>query len=208
MLEARSSSVPEEVKTVAKNEDVDADKLRTRLAEGRVIVARNVARREKVKVLGVGEGLSTKVNVNIGTSATVYDLDMEKKKAAIAVEYGSDTIMDLSTGGDLDKVRAALMKASEPLPFGTVPTYQAWIEAAKKHKGLPTEDLFFNVIERQLKDGVDFMTIHAGMTRQLADRMIKGNRTAPTVSRGGAMLAAWMLETDAENPYTRTGTTC
>jgi phosphomethylpyrimidine synthase len=201
MLEARSGSVPEDIKVIAEREDINPDKLRTRLAQGRIIIARNIKRRGKVKVLGVGEGLSTKVNVNIGTSATVYDLEMEKKKAQVAVEYGSDTIMDLSTGGDLKKVRTALMEASEPLPFGTVPTYQAWIEGIQKNNGLPPEDLFFKVIEAQLKDDVDFMTIHTGITRQLASNMVKGNRIAPTVSRGGAMLAAWMLENDKENPY-------
>ena len=201
MLEARSGSIPEEVRIIAKNEDVDADKLRTRLAQGRVIIARNLRRSGRGRALGIGEGLSTKVNVNIGTSATVYDLDMEKEKARVAVEYGSDTIMDLSTGGDLDKVRTALMESSDPLPFGTVPTYQAWIEGVKKHKGLPPEDLFFKVIEDQLETGVDFMTIHAGITKNLASRMVKGNRLAPTVSRGGAMLAAWMLENETENPY-------
>lgn len=201
MIEARLGSVPEELKIIAEQENVAPEKLRTRLAEGRIIVTRNLRRTGKVLIFGIGEGLSTKVNVNIGTSATVCNLEMEKEKARIAVEYGSDTIMDLSTGGDLDKVRTELMKASEPLPFGTVPTYQVWIEGAQKHGGLPSEDLFFNVIEKQLNDGVDFMTIHAGITRQLAQRMVKSNRIAPTVSRGGAMLAAWMLEKGRENPY-------
>jgi len=201
MAEAQSGSVPEELRIIAKQEAVPPEKLRTRLAEGRIIVTRNLRRAEKVRIFGIGEGLSTKVNVNIGTSPTVCNLEMEKEKACIAVKYGSDTIMDLSTGGDLDKVRRELMKASEPLPLGTVPTYQVWIEGAQKHGGLPSEDLFFNVIERQLKDGVDFMTIHAGITQQLAERMVKSNRIAPTVSRGGAMLAAWMLETGRENPY-------
>jgi len=202
MLEAKSGAVPEEVKALAKLEGVDPNKLRTKLAEGRVIIIRNALKRlEKVRLTGIGEGLSTKVNVNIGTSATVCDLEMEKEKARVAVEYGSDAIMDLSTGGNLDEVRAILMKESEPLPFGTVPTYQSWIEGIKKYKGLPSEDWIFNVIERQLKDGVDFMTIHAGITKELAQRVVKGKRVAPTVSRGGAMLTAWMLELDEENPY-------
>lgn len=202
MLEAKSGSVPEEVKVLAKLEGTDPDKLRTRLAEGRVIIIRNaLIRYGKVRVTGIGEGLSTKVNVNIGTSATVCDLEMEREKARVAVKYGSDTIMDLSTGGNLDEVRATLIKESEPLPFGTVPIYQSWIEGVQRYKGLPPEDWLFNVIERQLKEGVDFMTIHAGITRELAQRMVKGKRIAPTVSRGGAMLAAWMLQLDKENPY-------
>jgi len=201
MAEARSGSLPDELKIVAKQENVSPDKLRRRLAEGRIIVARNPRRLGKVRIVGIGEGLSTKVNVNIGTSATVCNLEMEREKARIAVEYGADTLMDLSTGGDLDGIRRELIKASEPLPFGTVPTYQAWIEGVQKHGGLPSEDLFFSVIERQLRDGVDFMTIHAGITRRLALMMMKAKRIAPTVSRGGAMLAAWMLETGRENPY-------
>ena len=201
MMEARSGTTPEELKIVAKQEGISQEKLRRRLTEGRIIVPRNLRRSGKVRIFGIGEELSTKVNVNIGTSATVCDLEMEKEKARIAVKYGSDTIMDLSTGGPLDEIRSELMRASEPLPFGTVPTYQAWIEGVQMHDGLPSKDLFFKVIERQLKDGVDFMTIHAGITRSLAQAMVKSDRIAPTVSRGGAMLAAWMLEKEKENPY-------
>ncbi|MCS7119803.1 MAG: phosphomethylpyrimidine synthase ThiC [Nitrososphaerota archaeon] len=201
MLEARSGSIPEEVEAVAKKEGLEADKLRMRLAEGRVIIPRNFRRSGRVNLIGVGEGLSTKVNVNIGTSATVLDLEMERAKAGIAVKFGSDTIMDLSTGGDLDEARRVLMEASEPLPFGTVPTYQVWIDGIRKFGGLPDEDFFLKVVERHLKDGVDFMTIHAGLTRDLAEAMAKSGRVAPTVSRGGAMLAAWMLERGEENPY-------
>jgi len=201
MMEARSGIIPEELKIVAKQEGISQEKLRRRLTEGRIIVPRNLRRSGKVRIFGIGEGLSTKVNVNIGTSATVCDLEMEREKARIAVKYGSDTIMDLSTGGSLDEIRLELMKASEPLPFGTVPTYQAWIEGVQKHGDLPSKDLFFKVVERQLKDGVDFMTIHAGITRSLAEAVVKSDRIAPTVSRGGAMLTAWMLEKERENPY-------
>ncbi|HDM88415.1 MAG TPA: phosphomethylpyrimidine synthase ThiC [Candidatus Bathyarchaeota archaeon] len=201
MLEAQTGASPEELKVISKQEGVSVEKLRARLAEGRIIVIRNLCRAGRVRIFAIGEGLSTKVNVNIGTSATVCDLDMEREKARIAVRYGSDTIMDLSTGGDIDKVRSDLMKASEPLPYGTVPTYQTWIESIQKHKSLPSEDDFFSVIEKQLRDGVDFMTIHAGITFQLAKRVIKSSRIAPIVSRGGAMLAAWMLENEKENPY-------
>ncbi len=203
MLEAKHGSTPEEVKVIAEREGVNPDRLRDRLADGRVIIIRNTRRSGKVNIIGIGEGLSTKVNVNIGTSATVCDLEMEKEKARVAVKYGSDTIMDLSTGGDLDEIRRMLMRESEPLPFGTVPMYQAWIEGVKRGSGLPDEDWFFKIIERQLRDGVDFMTIHAGITKELTQRMMKCERIAPTVSRGGAMLAAWMLELDRENPYYR-----
>ena len=122
MLESRSGSIPEEVIIVAKEEGVDVNKLRTRLAEGRVIILRNTRRQGKVKILGVGEGLFTKVNVNVGTSTSVYNLNMEKEKARVAVKYGADTIMDLSISENVREIRMVLMKESEPLPFGTVPT--------------------------------------------------------------------------------------
>uniref|UniRef100_A0A7C4JKW0 Phosphomethylpyrimidine synthase n=1 Tax=Ignisphaera aggregans TaxID=334771 RepID=A0A7C4JKW0_9CREN len=201
MLECRAGSIPDEVMFVAKAEDIDASKLARRLSEGRAIIPRNARRSGKIKVIGVGEGLSTKVNVNIGTSGTVADLDMEKQKARIAVEYGADTIMDLSTGGDLQEIRRILMKESEPLPFGTVPTYQAWIEGVKKFNGLPTADWFIKIVEEHLKDGVDFMTIHAAITQDLASKALKSQRIQPVVSRGGAIFTVWMLETGEENPY-------
>jgi len=203
MLECRAGSIPDEVMAVAKVEDVDVIKLARRVAEGRVVIPRNARRLGKVKSVGVGEGLFTKVNVNIGTSGTVVDIEMEKQKARIAVKYRSDTIMDLSVGGDLTEIRRVLMNESEPLPFGTVPTYQAWIEGVKKFNGLPPADWFLKVVEEHLRDGVDFMTIHAGITRDLAEKALKSDRVQPIVSRGGAMLAAWMLEAGEENPYYR-----
>ena len=201
MLEARSGSIPDEVREVAKAEGVDPLKLAKRLAAGRVIIPRNVRRAGRVRVIGIGEGLTTKVNVNIGTSGTVVNLDMEREKARVAVKYGSDTIMELSTGGDLRHIRRVLLKESEPLPFGTVPTYQAWIEGVRKYGGLPPADWFLKVVEEHLRDGVDFMTIHAGITKELAGKAVRSGRVEPIVSRGGAMLAAWMLELGEENPY-------
>ncbi len=203
MLEARNGSIPEEVEIVARMENVDPVKLAHRLTSGRVIIPRNNGRRGRVKVIGVGEGLSTKVNVNIGTSGTLVDLEMEKEKAHIAVKYGSDTIMDLSTGGDISEIRRVLLRESEPLPFGTVPTYQAWIDGVKKYDGLPPSDWFLRIVEEHLRDGVDFMTIHAGITRELGEKAVKSKRVQPIVSRGGAMLTVWMLETGEENPYYR-----
>jgi len=200
MLVARSGGVPDELYELSKIEGVEVEKLRKLLAEGKIIVVRNV-RRKNVKIVGIGRELTTKVNVNIGTSATVLNLDMEKEKARIAVKYGADTIMDLSTGGNLSEIRRELMKASEPLPFGTVPTYQAHIEGVQRFKALPPEDFYLKVVEEHLRDGVDFMTIHAGITLELARKAVRSGRVEPIVSRGGAMLAAWMLENSSENPY-------
>lgn len=201
MLECRSGSIPDEVIVIAKTEDLDLSKLVRRVAEGRIVIPRNSRRLGKVRTVGIGEGLKTKVNVNIGTSGTIVDIGMEKQKARIAVTYGADTVMDLSTGGDLTDIRRILMKESEPLPFGTVPTYQAWIEGVKKYNGLPPEDWFIKIVEEHLHDGVDFMTIHAAITHELAKKAVNSNRIQPIVSRGGSMLAAWMLETGEENPY-------
>ena len=202
IIEARNGSIPDELYAIAKNEGVDVNKLRTEVAKGRIIIPRNIRRVDKVKLIGIGEGLTTKVNTNIGTSGTVFNINMEIEKAKNALKYGSDTIMDLSIGGDLDKNRRILLKEAEPLPFGTVPTYQAWIDGVKKFNGINiSSDWFLKVVEKQLMDGVDFMTIHAGISRDLAFKSVKSSRIMPTVSRGGAMLTAWMLENNEENPY-------
>ncbi|MEM0311238.1 MAG: phosphomethylpyrimidine synthase ThiC [Ignisphaera sp.] len=188
------------IKGVASAEGVDVDFVRRGVEGGRIVVFGNV-RRRGLKLVAIGEGLSTKVNVNIGTSGTVVDIDMEVEKARVAVEYGSDTIMNLSTGGDLDEVRKRLIDASKPLPFGTVPTYQAWIEGVARYGLSIPSDFFISVVEKQLRDGVDFMTIHAGISKELAEKALKSNRLMPIVSRGGSMLAVWMLENNSENPY-------
>jgi len=188
------------LKDVAKFEGVDVEFLLRGLSSGRIILFGNV-KRSFVKPVAIGEGLFTKVNVNIGTSGTVVDLGMEVKKARVAVDFGADTIMDLSTGGNLDEIRRTLIEASKPLPFGTVPTYQAWIEGVARFGTAIPSDYFISVVERQLRDGVDFMTIHAGVSRELALKAVRGSRLMPSVSRGGTMLAVWMLENASENPY-------
>lgn len=200
---ARSGSTPEEARVIAKLEGLQPEKVKSRIADGKIVVARNLKRMGEVRIVGIGEGLSTKVNVNVGTSTAVVDVEMEIRKAKIALEYGSDTIMDLSVGGDLDYIRRRILEASKPLPLGTVPIYQAAIEAAKK-KGSPilmSEDDFFNAVEKHLKDGVDFTTIHAGITRELALKALKSDRVEPIVSRGGSILAAWMIHNEDENPF-------
>lgn len=201
MGDARSSSVVEELVEISRAEGVDYDFLRRAVASGRVIVPRN-AGKKRARLVGIGEGLSTKVNVNIGTSGVLVDLDMELKKLKVALEYGADTVMDLSTGGDLDSIRRILIDNSNGIPFGTVPAYQAWIEGVREYNGVHfPEDFFFKVLEKHLRDGVDFMTIHAGITRELAEKAVKSNRIMPIVSRGGSMIAVWMFENGAENPF-------
>lgn len=197
----RNEVSDEELREVARIEGVDYEYLRRGIVTGRIIVVRN-NKRHRVRLVAIGEGLRTKVNVNVGTSGTVVNPELEVEKVKVAVKYGTDTIMDLSTGGNLDEVRRKLIDASEGTPFGTVPTYQAWIEGVAKFGGtnIPS-DWFIRVVEKHLKDGVDFMTIHAGITRELAMKALKSERIAPIVSRGGSMLAVWMVENNDENPY-------
>ncbi len=199
---ARSGRVTEEMKIVAREEGISPEKIRDRVASGRVVILRNI-NHDGVKPRGVGLGLLTKVNVNVGTSAQVCNIELEIEKVKVAVRYGADTVMDLSTGGDLDQIRRILIKTADGLPFGTVPTYQVFIEAYKKHRsGVEfTVDDLFNTVEKHLKDGVDFMTIHAGVTKELAEKLLKSDRVIPVVSRGGEFIIAWMLRHGEENPY-------
>lgn len=197
--EAREGRIPQEVGLAARREGVDERKLARRLAEGRAVLMRNIKTPEKVAA--VGAGLSTKVNVNLGTSSEVVDLKTELEKVKIANKWG-DTLMDLSVGGDLDEIRRAVLGESR-LPVGTVPTYQAFIDSFKKKGGGAyfDEDELFDVVERHLKDGVAFMTIHAAVTRDLTIKALRGGRIIPIVSRGVDMIIGWMLHNNRENPF-------
>ncbi|MDI6847950.1 MAG: phosphomethylpyrimidine synthase ThiC [Candidatus Bathyarchaeia archaeon] len=200
MEAAKKGRITEEMRIVAKNEEESPQSIRQRLAEGTVIITRNV-QHENVHPIGIGKGLRTKINANIGTSPDLCDLDSEIEKAKIAVKYGADTIMDLSISGDLDKIRRTILKTVNA-PIGTVPIYQTAIEVAKKKGSIMhmTEDDIFNTIEKHAKDGVDFMTVHCGVTQQIVKRLAKHPRLMGIVSRGGTFLAAWILHHNKENP--------
>ncbi len=197
---AKRGQITEEMRIVAKDEGESPQALCQRIAQGTVIITRNI-QREKVHPIGIGKGLRTKVNANVGTSLDLCDLKLEIRKAKVAVRYGADTIMDLSTAGDLDEIRRAIIRAVNA-PIGTVPIYQAAIEAAKKKGAIIhiTEDDIFNTVERHAKDGVDFMTVHCGVTQQIVKRLAKHPRLMGVVSRGGTFLAAWILHHNRENP--------
>ncbi|GIU71568.1 MAG: phosphomethylpyrimidine synthase [Candidatus Nitrosocaldaceae archaeon] len=199
---ARRGVITEEMKIVAKDEELEPEFIMRGIANGSIIIPRNVARKEKIKIVGIGKGLKTKVNVNIGTSTLRVDLDEEVAKARIAVKYGADTIMDLSDGGDLDLIRRTLMKEA-PIQFGYVPIYQAYNHAVNKYKNPVemSEDDFLNAFEKAAKDGVDYTTIHSGITKELAERLLKVERYGGIVSKGGTITAAWMLRHGKENPY-------
>jgi phosphomethylpyrimidine synthase len=187
---------------VAKDEDIDINLLIQKVANGSVIIPKNNIRKQNIKVVGIGNGLKTKVNVNIGTSTLYQNLDEEISKAKVAVKYGGDTIMDLSDGGNLDLIREKLLEAA-PITFGTVPIYQAYAYGVEKYKNPLniTEDDFLNAFEKHVKDGVDYTTIHSGITKEIAKRVLEVKRHAGIVSKGGTITAAWMLKYDKENPY-------
>jgi phosphomethylpyrimidine synthase len=202
MSSARRGIPTEEMLQVAKDEDIDINFIIQKVANGSVIIPRNNIRKQKIKVVGIGKGLKTKVNVNIGTSTLYQNLDEEISKAKIAVKYGGDTIMDLSDGGNLDLIREKLLEAA-PITFGTVPIYQAYAYGVEKYKNPLnlTEDDFLNAFEKHAKDGVDYTTIHSGITKEIAKRVLEVKRHAGIVSKGGTITAAWMLKYDKENPY-------
>ena len=198
---ARRGIATEEMKAIAKEEDFPINTLMKRIAKGIIVVTRNTVR-ENVRPLGIGEGLRTKINANIGTSRDFVDIEAEIHKAQISVKAGADTVMDLSTGGDIDYIRKQIIKAID-VPIGTVPIYQAVIEREMEGKILVdmTEDDMFDVIFKHAKDGVDFMTIHCGVNLESIERLKRQDRLIPLVSRGGTFLAAWILHHGEENPY-------
>ncbi|MDI6654937.1 MAG: phosphomethylpyrimidine synthase [Candidatus Hydrothermarchaeota archaeon] len=198
MKQAKSGEITEEVRAIAKKENVAVEKLQRSICAGRTVIPKNVIR-ENVEPVGIGSGLRVKVNANLGTSPEHADLKEEIEKARVAVECGADTIMDLSTGGDLDKIRKEMLRI--PVPLGSVPIYQAGVEAAKEGKLVDMgEEEIFKVIEKQAKDGVDFMTLHVGLTLESLQKLLKQGRLTGIVSRGGSFLATWMLHNERENP--------
>jgi phosphomethylpyrimidine synthase len=203
MSSARRGVPTEEMKQVAKDEDVDLNFIVKAVAKGSIIIPKNNARPQQNRnIVAIGKGLKTKVNVNIGTSTLRQNLDEEVSKAKVAVKHGADTIMDLSDGGDLDLIRRTLLEAA-PITFGTVPIYQAYWYGVEKYKNPLniTEDDFLNAFEKHAKDGVDYTTIHSGITKELARRVLEVGRHGGIVSKGGTITAAWMLKYDKENPY-------
>ena len=202
MTSARRGVATDEMKQVAKDEDVTLEWLIPKIASGSIIIPSNNVRKEKIHNVAIGKGTKTKVNVNIGTSTLNVNIDEEVEKAKVAVKYHADTIMDLSDGGDVGIVRRTLLEVA-PITFGTVPIYEAYNFGVEKHKNPLdiTEDDFLKAFENNIKDGVDYTTIHSGITKEIAKRILKVERYAGVVSKGGTITAAWMLKYDKENPY-------
>jgi len=197
---ARRGTVSPAIKHVAEKEEVEIGLVIEGLAAGDIIIPANV-NHTNLAHCGIGKGLRTKVNANIGTSSDFCDLNMELRKLQTAMDYGADAVMDLSTGGNIPAIRRAVLSAST-IPVGTVPIYQAGIEAIENHGAIVnmTVDGIFAVIEEHARDGVDFMTLHCGVTQASVARLKKQGRMTDIVSRGGAFLIGWMLHNDRENP--------
>jgi phosphomethylpyrimidine synthase len=192
--QAKRGTPTPELKQVAMAEGISHAKLMRLVSSGRVVIPAN-SRHKRLKPIGIGAALRTKVNANIGTSPSRASLAEELEKLAVCKRFGADTVMDLSTGGDIDSIRRGLIKRS-PMPVGTVPIYQAVVE---KGLGGMNDDHFLNALEKHAKQGVDFATVHCGITREAVPLVEK--RKHGIVSRGGSMLYHWMLSTGRENPF-------
>ncbi|HUM77472.1 MAG TPA: phosphomethylpyrimidine synthase ThiC, partial [Methanoculleus sp.] len=187
--DARRGVITEEMRTVARAEGVTEDFVRRGVAEGHIVIP--VSPYRKVKICGIGEGLRTKVNASIGTSSDIVDIDMEVEKARQAERAGADTLMELSTGGDLTEIRRRVIEATS-LSVGSVPLYQAFIEAARKYGAVVNmeEDDLFRITAEQAKAGTNFMAIHTGINYETMKRLQNQGRHGGLVSRGGAFMTA------------------
>lgn len=198
---ARGHILTPQMAAVARDEGLSGEFIRAKVAAGEIVIANN-PRRPEQKVVGIGTGLRTKVNASIGTSSDICDLAAEIRKARIAEEEGADTLMELSVGGDLDRIRREIL-AHTTLPVGNVPLYQAFKETSRKFKNPARLDpeFLFELIERQLADGLSFMAIHCGINRYTIERLRKqGFRYGGLASKGGTFMVAWMDATGRENP--------
>ncbi len=184
---------------LAKEEGISTETLKKNLKNGTAVLIKS--RLHKIKPLILGKGCRTKINANIGTSPDFANLKYELKKLKVAIESGADAVMDLSTGGDINRIRREILNASS-VAVGTVPIYQVAIDMRKKKKPFTkaSVDEIFETIERHLEDGVDFITVHCGITREAIRGMEKKRRVCGVVSRGGSMMIEWMKANNKENP--------
>jgi len=192
---ARKGQVTDEMEFVARREKLDPELVRSEVARGRMVIPANVNHRN-LEPMAIGVASLCKVNANIGNSQVTSAVEGELEKLQFAIKYGADTVMDLSTGGDIDGIRRAILACS-PIPVGTVPIYQA-LQIAKDTKTLTADDLI-SMLEHQAQQGVDYFTLHAGVLREHLP-LVKGRITG-IVSRGGSIMAEWMIHHHKENPF-------
>ncbi|MCF6157561.1 MAG: phosphomethylpyrimidine synthase ThiC [wastewater metagenome] len=200
LQQARQNSITEEMKHVAKVEDVDPEYVRARIAEGKIIIPAN-HKRKATKVCGIGTGLKTKINANIGTSADYADVANELEKLRMAEEAGADAVMDLSTGGDLRSIRKKIIESTF-LTVGSVPIYEAAVKAVQNKRSIVdmTAGDMLEAIRLHCEDGIDFITVHCGATKGVLKHLKEGKRVCGVVSRGGTFLVEWMIHNNRENP--------
>lgn len=197
---AKDGRITDELRMVSEDESISLDLIREYVASGKVVIPANKKRASKI--IGIGKGLRTKVNASIGTSTEIADIDMEVEKARIAERYGADTIMDLSVGGDIARIRRAVMDAVT-LPVGTVPLYEAFAIAIEKYGAAikMQAELLWDVMERQCEEGVAFMAIHCGINKRTVEMLRRQHyRYGGLVSKGGSYMVAWMEHNNKENP--------
>jgi phosphomethylpyrimidine synthase len=200
---ARQGLVTEEMARVAERERLAPELIRDEVARGRMVIPANLQHPE-LDPIGIGVAATCKINANIGNSAVTSDAKHELEKLALCLQHGADTVMDLSTGGNIPGIREAIIRAS-PIPVGTVPIYESLVHVDEVPELIPR--ILLDIIESQAQQGVDYMTIHAGLLRSFIPLAAK--RTTGIVSRGGALMAQWMLANKAENPlYTNFDAIC
>ena len=200
ILEARKGNITPEMEAVARVEGVSLDHIIEGVAKGTIVITRN-ALHTSIVPLGIGKGLRTKINANIGTSRDRMSIDDEIEKLKAAVAAGADAVMDLSTGGPIVEIRKEILKHST-VAIGTVPIYQAAVETVEQGCSIVQMDpeTIFRVIAEQAEEGVDFVTVHCGVTTSSVDRLKRQGRIMDVVSRGGAFHLEWIIHNEEENP--------
>lgn len=196
MYYAKQGIITPDMEYVAKVEKLDPELVRSEIERGRLIIPANINHKHQTP-MAIGIATSCKINANIGSSALASDIEGEIEKVDVCLKYGADTIMDLSTGGDLDSIREAVIKHSS-VPIGTVPMYQILHDCNNKIEDLSIE-VMLKVLEKQAQQGVSYFTIHAGFLLQFMPHVAK--RKMGIVSRGGSLMAAWMMHYHKENPF-------
>lgn len=197
---AKQGRITPEMETAAKHEGLDAEEIRKKIAEGVAVIPKNI-NHDFVNIMAIGQGLTTKINANIGTSGDCPSIEREVRKLEVALKYGTDSVMDLSTGGDLNEARMSILDKSTVM-VGAVPMYA--VAAKMADKDIPTyrmdSEELFDSIEEQCRQGIDYITVHCGVTKESVKRMDASDRVCGIVSRGGSILADWIRKNDKENP--------
>jgi len=196
---AKKGVTSPEIEYIAGKEQLSVEYVRSAVAKGEVVIFKNKVR--DIAPVAIGKGIRTKINANIGSSPDFFDLDIELKKLDVAIEAGADTVMDLSIGGNISNFREKITGESS-IPLGTVPLYEVAVDMVNQRKSMTemTLDDFLNIIRRQAEAGVDFMTIHSGVTRESLESLNSQSRIIGITSRGGSILSEWISRNKKENP--------